>query len=216
MPDWGWRSRLCLPEHHRMKKSLLLALLTLGSIISVPTMAMAHQIAGRGGFITGVRHPVLGFDHLLAMLSVGLLSAQMGGQAIWTVPLTFVGVMLVGGILGMVGVPLISVELGIALSVLLLGMAIASEKKLPVVMVMAFVGFFALFHGHAHGTEMPHLANPIPYALGFVVGTAAIHIAGVVLGLVAERFQHGDQVLCYAGSGIAWAGIYLIVRQVML
>ena len=176
-----------------------------------PALAFAHTSADGGGFFAGLSHPVLGFDHLLAMVSVGILSAQMGGKAIWTVPSTFVSVMLVGGLLGINNVPLFSVELGISLSVLVLGVALAVDKKLPIVFAMLFVGFFALFHGHAHGTEMPRLAEPKYYALGFVVGTAGIHIAGVLIGVISQRFTQGAQLLRFLGAGIAGIGFHLMI-----
>ena len=187
-----------------------IVLATVGIVSLLPSISYAHEGSG-GGFIAGLTHPVLGFDHLLAMLSVGILSAQMGGQAIWRVPLTFVLVMLAGGILGINSVPLFSVELGIAVSVLALGIAIALEKKLPPLFAMVFVGFFAIFHGHAHGTEMPSLSKPLFYACGFVIGTAGIHIAGVLIGIIAERLKEGKQLLRYAGAGIAGVGFHLII-----
>ena len=186
------------------------ALSILGVVLFFPIMSYAHEGSG-GGFMSGLTHPVLGFDHLLAMLSVGILSAQMGGQAIWRVPLTFVLVMLFGGVLGINGVPLFSVELGIALSVFALGIAIALERKLSSLLAMVFVGFFAIFHGHAHGTEMPSLSKPVFYACGFVIGTAGIHVAGVLIGIIAERLKDGGQLLRYAGAGIAGIGFHLII-----
>lgn len=183
--------------------------LALGLLL--PNVVLAHGAAEGGGFISGFTHPVLGFDHLLAMISVGILSAQMGGKSIWTVPLAFLSVMLIGGILGMQGIPLISVELGIAFSVFALGIALAADKKLPHVLAMIFVGFFAIFHGHAHGTEMPSLAKPALYALGFFMGTAGIHIAGVLLGLFSNKISDGAQMLRYLGAAIAGIGFYLVV-----
>jgi len=180
-------------------------------VMLMPGLALAHENAYGGGFLSGLSHPVLGFDHLLAMISVGILSAQMGGKAIWTVPTTFVVVMLLGGVMGMNDVPLFSVELGIAASVLALGIALAADKKMPHVVAMIFVAFFAVFHGHAHGTEMPYLAEPALYSLGFVVGTAGIHIAGVAIGLLAEKAKQGPQMLRYVGAAIAGIGFHLIV-----
>lgn len=178
-----------------------------------PSVAYAHgeSYSADVFFWAGLSHPVLGFDHLLAMISVGILSAQMGGQAIWTVPLTFVSVMLIGGILGIQGMPLFSVELGIAFSVLALGIALAAEKKLSPILAMIFVGCFAIFHGHAHGTEMPYMAEPVLYACGFVAGTSVIHIAGVLIGTFSKKLRHGDQLLRYAGAGIAGIGFHLII-----
>jgi len=187
------------------------SVITLFIGLFLPGLAFAHDAALGGGFTAGLGHPVLGFDHLLAMISVGILSAQMGGRAIWTVPLTFVAVMLAGGILGMQGIPLFSVELGIAFSVLALGVALTAEKKAPPVLAMLFVGFFAIFHGHAHGTEMPHLAEPALYAAGFIVGTACIHIAGVLIGNFSKQIANGAQLLRYVGAGISGIGLHLIV-----
>lgn len=188
------------------KPSLVLAALFLS-----PTLAHAHTLGSGGGYLAGLGHPVLGFDHLLAMVSVGILSAQMGGRAIWTVPSTFVCVMLIGGMLGMRGIPLLSVELGIAFSVFALGVALAAEKKLPAVVAMLWVGFFAIFHGHAHGTEMPSMAQPVLFALGFITGTAAIHIVGVCIGLISQELPRGVAVLRLAGAGIAGVGLHLLM-----
>jgi len=190
-----------------MKK--IIPLLTIGLLF--PGLAYAHGAGYGGGFMAGLSHPVLGLDHLLAMISVGILSAQMGGRAIWSVPSAFVIVMLVGAILGMRGIQLVSVEHGIALSVLALGFALVAEKKLSPILAMAFVGFFAIFHGHAHGSEMPYLAKPVLYASGFVVGTAGIHIAGVLIAVLAKKFNDGAQFLRYVGAGIVGIGLHLII-----
>jgi len=182
------------------------------SLLMLPTSLFAHTSHGIFGFSSGFTHPVLGLDHLLAMLSVGMLSAQMGGRAIWTIPATFVGFMLLGGILGMIGVPFFSVEIGIAVSVLVLGLAIAADKKLPVLLAMAGVGFFALFHGHAHGEEMPSSAQPLLYALGFILGTALIHIAGVAIGWTATRIPRATTLLRFGGAIIAFLGFFFLFQ----
>jgi urease accessory protein len=174
--------------------------------------ALAHEEPHDGvGFATGLLHPALGFDHFLAMLSVGILSAQIGGRAIWYVPATFVLVMILGGVLGMNDAPVPSVELGIAVSVLILGIALATERYIPTWIALACVGVFAIFHGHAHGTEMPVIANPWLYALGFVTGTTLIHLSGVFIGLGSGRLQRGDTLLRGLGVAIAAAGAYLVV-----
>jgi len=180
-------------------------------VLAFPSFVFAHEVEGAGGFLSGFNHPVLGFDHLLAMLSVGILSAQMGGKAIWKVPATFVVVMLIGGVFGINGINFISVELGIMCSVLILGIVIAADKKIPTFIAMLVVGFFAIFHGHAHGTEMPYLAEPLLYALGFVTGTAMIHIAGVMIGLSSSKFNDGQQLLKLLGAGIAGIGFHMLV-----
>ncbi|MCU8089497.1 HupE/UreJ family protein [Shewanella sp. SM20] len=170
----------------------------------------AHEIHSGGGFMSGFNHPVLGFDHLLAMLSVGMLSTQLGGRAIWTVPLAFVTFMLVGGILGLYAIAVPFVEIGIALSVLLLGLAIAFDRQIPLLFAMAFVGVFAIFHGHAHGAEMPALASPVLYALGFLFGTAVIHLGGVMIGLGMQRMTGQRNLMRVTGVAIAAMGGYLL------
>lgn len=184
----------------------LLLLLTLCWIAP----ASAHEIHSGGGFMSGFNHPVLGFDHLLAMLSVGMLSTQLGGRAIWTVPLAFVTFMLVGGILGLYAIAVPFVEIGIALSVLLLGLAIAFDRQIPLLFAMAFVGVFAIFHGHAHGAEMPALASPVLYALGFLFGTAVIHLGGVMIGLGMQRMTGQRNLMRVTGAAIAAMGGYLL------
>jgi len=165
---------------------------------------------GGVGFFAGLLHPALGFDHFLAMLSVGILSAQIGGRAIWYVPLAFVSVMIVGGILGINGVYLPLVEFGIASSVFALGVALAADKHIATAWAMLFVGFFATFHGHAHGTEMPQIADPLFYSLGFVIGTAIIHLSGVFVGLGSRKFENGPMFLRFIGAGIAGIGLHIL------
>lgn len=179
--------------------------------IAASFSAHAHDEGEGGvGFITGLLHPALGFDHFLAMLSVGILSAQIGGRALWGVPLTFVCVMLIGGVLGMTGVSLPLVESGIALSVVALGIALAADKHMAMIWAMLFVGFFAVFHGHAHGTEMPLIADPVLYGMGFVLGTAIIHLTGVLVGLGSARLKNGGILLRLLGAGIAGVGICML------
>jgi urease accessory protein len=162
------------------------------------------------GFLSGLFHPVLGFDHFLAMLSVGILSAQMGGRAIWKVPLTFVLVMAVGASIGINSIKIPAVEFGIALSVLLLGISLVIKKKLIPIWVMICVAFFAIFHGHAHGTEMPKLVKPVVYAIGFILGTAAIHVLGVLIGIISSHTAKGAEFLRFVGAGISGIGAYIL------
>lgn len=185
--------------------SILLAFI----ISFIPVTVYAHEGGNVpiGGFLAGLIHPVLGYDHLLAMLSVGILSAQIGGRAIWTVPTTFVTVMALGGTLGMIGIGLTAIEKGIAASLVLLGLVIAAERKLPILIAIGGVGFFAVFHGYAHGTEMPETAQPMLYALGFLTGTAVIHIAGVVIGDIARHYERGKLMLRVGGVFIALIGV---------
>lgn len=177
---------------------------------------MAHEGAQLpyGSFLSGLTHPVLGADHFLAMVSVGVLSAQMGGRAIWTVPGTFVLVMALGGLLGWIDIGLSAIEAGIAFSVLALGTAIAVDKKLPMVAAMSAVGVFAIFHGYAHGAEMPEVARPLTYALGFMSGTALLHLMGVVIGDVSQHYQRGKVMLRMAGAGIAAVGVVFLTAAI--
>ncbi len=192
----------------RVARPILLGIL----LALFPSVAYAHDGTPLpfGGFLSGLVHPVLGYDHLLAMLSVGILSAQIGGRAIWTVPSTFVSVMALGGALGLIDIGLTSIELGIAASLVLLGLIIAAERKLPVLIAMAAVGFFAIFHGYAHGAEMPTTAEPVLYALGFLTGTALIHIAGVVIGDIAKHYERGKMILRFGGGFISFVGILFV------
>ena len=193
---------------NKVIKSFLMALL----FAAIPGVAYAHEGTnlGLGGFLSGIVHPVLGYDHLLAMLSVGIISAQIGGRAIWTVPATFVTVMAIGGVLGLINIGLTATELGIAVSLVILGLVIAAERRIPILAVMIGVGFFAIFHGYAHGAEMPDTAEPFLYALGFLVGTALIHIAGVVIGDISRHYERGKIVLRVGGALIALVGLLFI------
>lgn len=192
----------------KLYRSTIIALV----LATIPSVAYAHDGSNMpfGGFLSGLIHPVLGYDHLLAMLSVGILSAQIGGRAIWTVPATFIGVMGIGGALGLMDIGLTTTEAGIAASLIVLGMIIAADRKLPTLLMMAGVGFFAIFHGYAHGSEMPTVAEPVLYALGFMTGTALIHIAGVVIGNISMHYERGPLVLRVGGGLIAFVGILFI------
>lgn len=195
------------------KKIILSIFLAILFSFMVPSIALAHDgsTVPFGGFLSGLVHPVLGYDHFLAMLSVGILSAQIGGRAIWTVPATFVSVMALGGALGLIDIGLTSTELGIAASLVLLGLIIAAERRLPVLLAMAGVGIFAVFHGYAHGSEMPTTAEPVLYAAGFLTGTALIHIAGLVIGDISKHYENGKVALRVGGGLIAMIGVLFIV-----
>lgn len=170
---------------------------------------------GGGGILSGFLHPLLGLDHLLAMLAVGLLSAQIGGRALWTVPATFVGVMAVGSFLGILGLPLPLVEYGITGSVLILGIAIIFGGKIPEWAGILVVATFAMFHGHAHGTELPALTDTlgllIAYVAGFLIATAGLHVVGALIGIIAGRSTRGDMIMRLGGIAIASAGLLLII-----
>ena len=180
----------------------------------------AHTFTGMIGFYDGLSHPVLGIDHFLAMVSVGIVSAQIGGRAIWTVPSTFVVMMIIGGILGMVAeifllniteLFIVIVEIGIVLSVILLGLAIAIGRKLSLTIMMFFVSIFGLCHGAAHGMEMPWAANPILFALGFSSGTATLHLFGVIIGSLLIKNNYSLFLLRLIGIASACYGAYLFI-----
>ncbi len=179
----------------------------------IPQIVLAHDGASLpyGSFLGGLTHPVLGLDHFLAMVSVGIVSAQIGGRAIWTVPATFVAIMGVGGVLGYVDVGLSAIEVGIAFSVVVLGGTIALDKAVPVVFAMCAVGIFGIFHGYAHGAEMPVVANPYTYAAGFMTGTILLHLMGVVIGDISQHYEKGKLLLRVAGAAIAGTGAWFLV-----
>jgi urease accessory protein len=173
----------------------------------VPAPAAAVQVGNDGGFFAGLLHPILGFDHLLAMVAVGLLSVQLGGRAIWNVPAAFLLFLVVGGALGLVGVPLLEVEGMIALSVLALGLAIAARASMPTVLAMGLVAVFAVFHGHAHGAEIPRLAAPAAYVAGFALASAGLHLTGVTIGMLGRR----PQLRALLGAGVAGIGLHMVL-----
>jgi urease accessory protein len=196
-----------------VKNRFVSRLLAIATGLALAPAAWSHDgtTLPYGSFLSGLTHPVLGLDHLLAMVSVGILSAQIGGKAIWTVPATFVLIMAFGGFLGWVDIGLSAIEIGIAFSVLALGTAIAADRRVPLVAVMSAVGVFAIFHGYAHGAEMPTVAQPVTYALGFMTGTAFLHIAGVIIGDISQHYAHGKILLRAAGVAIAGTGAFFIV-----
>jgi urease accessory protein len=190
-----------------MKRLVQLALLAL---CLVPTEALAHVgVGSTSGFMHGFMHPLSGLDHQLAMILVGILAYQLGGRALWLVPLTFVSVMAFGGFLGVMGVPVPFVEMSIALSVILLGAIVAFGVKAPVAGAMAVVGLFAIFHGHAHGSEMPLDTSGFEYAVGFMMATALLHAIGIGIGFAIGMTSKtlGDNVYRVAGGLASVAGV---------
>lgn len=174
--------------------------------------AWAHQEQGQtAGFLAGLRHPVSGLDHVLAMVSVGLWGAQLGPPAIWLLPVTFPLVMAFGGFLGLLGVPLPGEELGIALSALLLGLMVAREARPPIWVAAALVGFFGVFHGHAHGRELPAGQSALLYSIGFVVATGCLHASGIGIGLF-HSWGWGRLALRIAGAAVALTGCVFVWR----
>jgi urease accessory protein len=176
--------------------------------------AFAHIQPGEaGGFLTGFLHPISGLDHVLAMVAVGLWGAQLGAPAIWLLPVTFPIVMAFGGFLGLLGVPLPGVEIGIAASALLLGVAVMTERKPPLYAAAALVAFFAIFHGHAHGTELPAGQSGLLYSLGFVVATGCLHAIGIAIGSI-HSWPAGQVALRLAGGCVGLAGVLFLWQAV--
>lgn len=184
------------------------------SLAALASRALAHVETGQAaGFVTGFAHPVSGLDHVLAMVAVGLWGAQLGLPAIWILPVTFPIVMALGGLLGLAGVPLPGVEIGIAASAILLGAAVMTERRLPLYAAAALVGFFAVFHGHAHGTELPPGQSGLLYSLGFVVATGCLHAIGIAIGAI-HRWPAGRVALRLAGGGVGLAGVFFLWRAI--
>jgi urease accessory protein len=188
------------------RSALLLAWLT------IPRLALAHSAAGSvSGFGAGFLHPISGVDHVLAMLAVGMWGAELGGSAMWTLPVAFPVVMSLGGVAGILGLPMIAIEPGIAASVIVLGAVIAANFRPHPVVATILVGVFAIFHGYAHGAELPHQVSPLDFCVGFVVATGLLHLTGIAIGAVT-KLPHGLQLLRMGGALVAGGGVFLAHR----
>jgi urease accessory protein len=184
--------------------------LVVGLLAVVSTAAWAHAEAGHaGGFLAGMLHPISGWDHIIAMVAVGLWGAQLGRPALWLLPVAFPLVMAFGGFLGLIGVELPAIELGIALSGVLLGLAVATSLRPPLWLATLVVAGFAVFHGHAHGTELPEGASGLTYSLGFVIATGLLHASGIAIGLI-HRWPLGQHALRALGAAISLGGAYFL------
>ena len=189
------------------------------SMLIVPCVAvaaslpvLAHDEQGQAiGFLAGLAHPISGLDHVLAMIAVGVWGAQLGMPALWILPVIFPMVMALGGMLALLGVAIPGVEIGIAASALLLGAMVLLEARPPLGVAAAMVGVFAVFHGHAHGTELPAGASGLLYSIGFVVATGCLHGAGIAIGTL-HRFARGRLALRAAGALVAIAGFWFLYR----
>ena len=186
------------------------ATLGVAASLFVP-FAAAHTLGAHGaGFVSGVAHPLAGLDHILAMIAVGLWAAQLGGRAYWKVPLAFVGMMVLGAVVAVAGLTLPAVEPGIAASVLILGLVIAFSVRLSIPLGMVLVGVFALFHGLAHGTELPQAASAASYGLGMLLATIGLHAMGLGVGILFQRaavlLRIGGAMIAAAGA-MMWAGM---------
>ncbi len=175
------------------------------------TPVLAHMGEGGGSFVSGLSHPIGGLDHMLAMVAVGLWGAQLGKPAIWVLPISFPLVMAFGGALGLLGVPLPGVEAGIALSAVVLGLMVLIEAEPPLAVALTVAGFFALFHGHAHGVELPEGQSGVLYSIGFVIATGLLHGAGIGIG-VLHRWKAGRRGLRAAGGIVLLGGLYFLAQ----
>ena len=180
----------------------------LGTAVSGPALAHTGIGAHGAGFAAGFLHPLMGLDHMLAMLGIGVWAAQLGRRATWLVPLAFVAFMVAGAVLALLGAPLPMVEFGIAGSVLVIGALVAFGTRMPLALAMSLAGAFALFHGHAHGTELPGFAHPAAYGAGFVAATALLHGLGIGIAALARRHvarlpvRFAGAVMAVVGGGL--------------
>ena len=183
-------------------------------MLVAPAAALAHTRGGEAhGFASGLRHPISGLDHVVAMIAVGLWGAQLGEPAVWLLPVTFPMVMALGGMLGLLGIALPGIEVGIAASAIVLGCAVFREARPSLWVAALVVGVFAIFHGNAHGTELPPGANAILYSIGFVIATGLLHATGIGLG-VSHRWPAGRAALRALGAGVALAGVAFLWQAV--
>jgi len=200
-----------MKNHFLCRKEAQCILMTLFVVfLLAPVSAWAHVESGQaGGFLSGLSHPVSGLDHVLAMVAVGLWGAQLGAPAMWMLPVAFPMMMAFGGMLGLMGIPVPGIEIGIAVSGIVLGALILGETKMPLIGALLVVAFFAIFHGHAHGTELEAGQNAMLYSLGFVLCTGTLHGIGIAMGLV-HRWQFGRLALRGAGSLVMAAGMFFL------
>ena len=176
------------------------------SVLLLATPAWTHTGSSAGGFVGGFAHPLFGPDHVVAMVAVGLWGAFLGAPAIWLLPIVFPLIMAFGGVIGIFGIPLLGVETAIALSAVVLGTMVALAARPPLWVAAVLVSAFAIFHGHAHGVELPPGADIVAYSVGFVVATGLLHLTGIAVGLLA-RWPAGRIAVRPAGGAIALAGV---------
>src|SRR5215831_21368149 len=193
-------------EHSKIVRVLGVLLVAVAVLAGRP--ALAHIIDGSaaGGFLGGFAHPLFGLDHVVAMVAVGLWGAFLGPPAIWLLPITFPMVMAVGGVIAILGVPVPAVEIGIALSAVVLGGMTALAARPPLIIAALIVCAFAIFHGHAHGAELPPGTDAVAFSIGFVMATGLLHLTGIAFGLLT-RWPAGRVGVRAAGGAIALAGL---------
>lgn len=183
-------------------------------LLLAPATVLAHQEAGQiTGFASGFLHPISGLDHVLAMVAVGLWGAVLGAPAIWVLPVAFPLTMAVGGLLGLLGIPLPGLEIGIAVSAITLGIMVLAQMRPPLWAAALLVAFFAIFHGYAHGKELPEGTSALLYSFGFVVATGLLHLCGILLG-EAHRWVVGQKAVRAAGGVVALGGLFFLWQAV--
>jgi len=191
----------------------LAAIIMTFAVATTPAL-WGHEERGRtAGLLSGLHHPISGLDHVVAMVAVGMWGAQLGAPAVWVLPVTFPMVMALGGMLGLMGIPLPSVEIGVAVSGVLLGAMVLLEARPPLWVAAALVGFFAIFHGYAHGTELADDQSAVFYSLGFVMATGLLHAAGIAIGLV-HHWPWGRRALRALGGGVGAVGLFFLWRAI--
>lgn len=194
-----------------MQKAFTRAGLACLAIALSPAAALAHSGEGTAAsFVSGALHPLLGLDHLVAMVAVGLWGAQLGRPLVLALPVAFPLMMAIGGAAGLFGLPMVAVEFGIALSALALGLAILAAFRAPVWLAVAVVAGFAIFHGYAHGQELPESGAPLPYVIGFVLMTGILHLVGIAIGLLNDRGREGPLIVRAGGGVIAALGLWFV------
>lgn len=189
----------------------------LAVVLTLMFMPSAHAHVQQGqavSFLTGLEHPVSGLDHILAMVAVGLWGAQLGNPAIWLLPIAFPMMMAFGAMMGLIGMGLPGIEIGIAVSAIVLGCMVLGEVRPKLAVAVIVVGFFAVFHGHAHGTELPAGQSGLLYSMGFVIATGCLHAAGIVIGLI-HRWPAGRLILRGGGAVIAMMGVFFLYQAVL-
>jgi urease accessory protein len=189
-----------------MRRATILLMLLL------TTPALAHTGSATGGFLGGFSHPIFGIDHLVAMIAVGLWGAFLGAPAVWLLPVLFPLMMAAGGVIGIVGIPIPAVEAAIAASAIVLGLMVALAARPPLWVAAVLVAAFAIFHGHAHGAEMPVGADAVAYSAGFVIATGLLHLCGIGFGSLS-RYPAGRIAVRTAGGAIALAGVLFLIRS---
>lgn len=217
MKSWHWTLAAQRRQARKARPNLgalcVIARVTV-VLMLLPATAVAHEQAGTAaGFLSGFAHPIYGLDHVIAMVAVGLWGAQLGMPAVILLPIAFPVVMAIGGMLGLLGVPLPGIEIGIAVSAVVLGALVLGSAKPPIWFALLAVGFFAIFHGHAHGTELPPGQSGLFYSIGFVMATGLLHAFGISIGLV-HRWPMGRVALRTAGAMVSIAGLVFLWRAV--